>query len=97
MIRDAGVAAKEGRGERSEISRDLRGLNAEDFLTTCGRDVALFTDDAYVLGPAVDGKAEWLPLGLIRNQFKGGRLFEIDDGVLAFGARGEVQRVHCSP
>ena len=35
---------------------------AEDFLSTCGRDIALFSDDAYALGPADGGIAEWQPL-----------------------------------
>lgn len=70
---------------------------AEDFLSTCGRDIALFSDDAYALGPADGGRAEWRPLGLTPDLFEGGRMFEVDDGFLVFGARGEVQRVSCTP
>ncbi len=74
-----------------------RAQPVEDFLTVCGRDVALFTDDAWVLGPAVDGIAAWEPLRLTPDLFKGGRLFEVVDGFLVFGARGDVQKVNCTP
>jgi hypothetical protein len=69
---------------------------AQDFLSTCGRDIGLFADDAYALGPADGGVASWQPLGLIRDALEGGRLFQIDDGVLAFSARGDAQHIVCS-
>lgn len=80
-----------------QLARKLPGAAAQDYLTTCGRDFMLTATDAYVLGAADAGIAQWEPQGLTPDSFVTGRMFAINNGLIVFGSRGEAQRINCLP